>query len=243
MIAAVLGPRSSPAVAARLRDLATAAGIAADDARTLLAPGAGLLAAVNAPQAGLDERRRAVWLGSIRPCPPNICLPEPALSGRFSAAALSDTGDLLLARSRFGGHSLFYALDRPRGVWLVCSRLEPLVAVLGDAALDVDRLAAAVLGSTPRDHALTWYRAVRRVPSATVLRLSMEGVGAQHAMSFGAAPRRSDAIERIANELRERIETAVARRVVESQNVAVSVSGGVDSSVLLALTLSAARRL
>jgi asparagine synthetase B (glutamine-hydrolysing) len=194
------------------------------------------LLAYAGPAAGaLRAEDRLAWIGTLDGFDPR----RPwASRGDFAFAASIDDGDaLLLARGRFGGRPLYYALGPSTGSALACSRLEPLVAALGHPPLDVDALAATLVHADTADHATALYRGVRRVPGACVLRLGARGIEARHDLPCDIAPARSGAPDDLARELDVQIGRAVARAMPARSTAAVLVSGGIDSSALLAKAL------
>ena len=164
------------------------------------------------------------------------------LRGDFAAAALSGQDELLLARSRFGGRSLYWTTDPRSGALLACSRLSPIVAGLDGVSVNETRLAASLIRATLSDQTQTHYRGIHRVPSACVLRVGPEGVRARYDTPFDVRPVRVAPIDDLADELRELIFATVTRSLEGVDHAGVLVSGGLDSATLLAAVVAVAKR-
>ena len=156
------------------------------------------------------------------------------LDGMF-AIAIWDTKlqQLLLARDRFGKKPLLYA---HRDSWCAfASELQALL-VLPEIQRDID---PAAVGSYLSYMAVpapqTIYRSVRKLPPAHVLTLK-DGCASLRRywqLSFGSKQELSDteAAERSVELLRE----AVRKRLVSDVPIGAFLSGGVDSSAVVAL--------
>ena len=109
--------------------------------------------------------------------------------------------------------------------------------------MDASARCVHLLGVSPRvDSAQTLYRQVHRVPSGSVLRMGVDGVRGRDALVRLRAPPRSESVDDLSHELRDQIASAVERASTPFDDVALSVSGGVDSSSLLAIILDLARK-
>ncbi len=159
--------------------------------------------------------------------------------GMFSFAIHErDTGRLTLARDRLGIKPLYFS-EQP-GTLRFASTLPALLAG-GDVDTSIDPVGL--------HHYLTWHavvpapqtilRGVRKLAAATIATWEPDGRCTSHRywrMSVGADPRLASlpAPEReqlVENELR----AAVRRRMVADVPVGVLLSGGVDSSLIVAL--------
>ena len=163
------------------------------------------------------------------------------LWGMF-ACAIWDRADraLWLARDRLGKKPLYYAWTG--GAWLFGSELSSLRAH-PDCPAAVDRGALASLlryGYVPAP--ATILTAVRKLPPATLLRLESDGNGrataywrardvVRHAVASRHDPSPADA----ADELDALLRDAVARRMIADVPLGAFLSGGVDSSAVVAL--------
>jgi asparagine synthase (glutamine-hydrolysing) len=189
----------------------------------------GLLADEGGVGGQLDRADRSVRIGSQR--------------GPSSVARFAGPDELVLARSPFGGRPLFYATHPANGTLLACSELAPIVSALGGrVTVNQERIAATVLNTTLADPGETHFRQIRRVPSSCELRFTL-GAGVCHRpLAFDSRPNRAAPVEELAAELRVRILESVAGAVEGASRVGVLVSGGLDSSVLLAATLAVVHR-
>jgi asparagine synthase (glutamine-hydrolysing) len=160
----------------------------------------------------------------------------PWLGGDF-AFALADpaSGRLFLVRDSIGTRPLYWAT---RGeLVLFASEVKALLAVPGVSAVPDDRELAAML---LRDREVasddgTFFVGVRRVPAAHYLEVRGDGEWRVKYWDFAVrAPLRRTHAEAVA-ELRAHFERAVRRRLRAAGPVAVSVSGGVDSSSIFCL--------
>ncbi|HEY0179350.1 MAG TPA: asparagine synthase (glutamine-hydrolyzing) [Dokdonella sp.] len=156
------------------------------------------------------------------------------LHGMF-AIALWDrrTRTLLLARDRFGEKPLFYAEDA-RGL-AFASELKALLQLPGfDRAIDADALRAYVtFGYVPGPASI--FRGTRKLPPGHYLRY-VDGRASLHryyAPEFGAqhAVPEAEAEERLA----QLLDQAVESRMVADVPFGAFLSGGLDSSVVVAL--------
>jgi asparagine synthase (glutamine-hydrolysing) len=189
--------------------------------------------------ARLDSARGVTWVGSVPPTPDG---PSAYRVGNdCSAIAVLPPDRLLLSRGRFGGRPLYHALVPGPGACLASSRLAPLAAAVRARTPDVEWLSAYVADLPLADQSRTPYQGVSRVPSSTTLLIGHEGIRQRTRMPFDARPRRSAPVETLAAELREVILRSVARAVGDSPEVAVLVSGGLDSSGVLAAAIRVAR--
>jgi asparagine synthetase B (glutamine-hydrolysing) len=108
--------------------------------------------------------------------------------------------------------------------------------------LDRERLAGFLLGRTLRDRSRTFYRQILRSPSASVTHLTVDGVRETTPIPFAKVQPRDASVAELVTELRERVASAVSRAMAGAKSIAVSTSGGLDSSYVLATALAIARR-
>jgi asparagine synthase (glutamine-hydrolysing) len=165
---------------------------------------------------------------------------------------------LLLARDRMGKKPLYYALardggwqgappsaDGERATGIVFASELKAFAAHGAVPRELDPAALVkylAVEYVPAPH--TIQRAVFKLPAATAARLDESGFRAWRywelpAPGRSAAPPRPEA-ER---EILERLERAVARRLVADVPVGVFLSGGIDSTAVAALAARHARPL
>ncbi len=123
---------------------------------------------------------------------------------------------------------------------VACSRLEPLLACVEDTTPDSSTLGALVLAQAWADAAATVVREVRRVRACGAMTIGASGKFESAPADIDLRPRTGSPDE-LAEELRAVIERVVRRSIEGSRRVAVLVSGGLDSSAVLALAVAAAR--
>ena len=231
MIGAVLGlPRAE--TEARLVSLVGAC----SNSRVAVRQSSGLVA------AGTDtlaDSGAEAWVG--RPRSGHTRGGKAHLQGDFSLISIDGDDELSLTRGFFGGRPLFYTRSTSDRSLTVCSGLTPLVTTLSGLTLDRERLASFVLKRPLRDHGRTFYRQIRRAPSASVLRVGADGVRAQIAMPLTPVRPSEETVDGLAAELREYVRAAVRRSMAGAVRVGVSTSGGLDSSYLLATAMALAR--
>lgn len=163
------------------------------------------------------------------------------LEGMF-ALAIWDAreGRLLLARDRSGEKPLFYAdLD---GELVFASEPKAILAY-PSVPRELDPLAAALfvaLGYVPQP--LTMHHAIRKLPPGCLLAADASGVSvapywsAADIAAQGAASRdRTPALSDAAGPVRDTLRRAVGRELMADVPVGIFTSGGLDSSLLVAL--------
>ncbi|HEX3912979.1 MAG TPA: asparagine synthase (glutamine-hydrolyzing) [Steroidobacteraceae bacterium] len=157
----------------------------------------------------------------------------PALSGMF-AFGIWDARkhEWILARDRFGIKPLYYAAPRP-GRLLFASEIKPLLRTL---AIEINRAALydyLLYGwnSGPE----TIFAGIKHLPPGHWARWNPgdSAPSPRRYCEVRFAPRRIDAAS-AARTLRERVDAAVEAHLVADVPVGISLSGGVDSSTLLA---------
>lgn len=243
MLAAVIGVDGADSIRARLEAIGRAAGF--DSGQALITPGGGAMVWRGPSPTGIDAASGCAWIGTVRgalPGPTDLEFVAPP--GDYAMVALRGSG-LTLARSRFGGRSLYYARRDGWGV-VVCSRLAPLVSALPHSPeIDRRRLAAVILTTTYFDFERTVYEGVNRVPSGEVLVVDIKRTRRLPPREMPAATEVRTA-EEAAEEVRARLFRVLGRITEGAGRVAVLAGGGVDSSALLgtmiALSRGASRR-
>jgi asparagine synthase (glutamine-hydrolysing) len=157
-----------------------------------------------------------------------------ALDGMFALAIWDDRrGRLLLARDRFGKKPLFYSAIGSRVVFaseLQALLLDPSISREADPeALDYYLTYMAIPAP------LSIYRAVRKLPPASLLTHSRDGISIERYWALSYTPKRqlseAEAGERVLGLLTE----AVRKRLVSDVPLGAFLSGGVDSSAVTAL--------
>lgn len=145
----------------------------------------------------------------------------------------ADARRLTLGRDCLGQRSLFYHCGH--GFAAFATTLGALLA-LPSVPREIDELALANLTAFNLGEARrTVYRGIERVPSRTLATIDRTGAGHQHYWSpkLDAPPpdrREDDMVERA----RELLDQAVASAIRDTPHVAISTSGGFDSSAIAA---------
>lgn len=161
------------------------------------------------------------------------------LLGMFAFAIVeTDTGTVTLARDRLGIKPLYLA-ERP-GRLRFASSLQALLRA-GEVDTSIDRVALHHYFSfhavVPAPH--TIYNGVRKLPPATVRTITPDGRSTEFRYwtpAFEPHPDRADWDERRwQHELVDSLRTSVRRRMVADVPVGVLLSGGIDSSLVVAL--------
>jgi asparagine synthase (glutamine-hydrolysing) len=156
------------------------------------------------------------------------------LLGAFTFALWdSETGRLVLGRDYIGARALFF--HRGRGFVAFATTLNALFAMPGvPRGLD-DVALANFLAVNFVETKRTFYRGIERVPSRTVVTIAAEQTTHRHYWSpdLNSPPpfrRDQDYVE----SARELLDQAVAAATADTPQVAISTSGGFDSSAVAA---------
>ncbi len=156
------------------------------------------------------------------------------LRGMF-AFALWDTRRkrLLLARDRLGKKPIYYAVQD--GTLYFCSELDPLVRALPRMpALDLESIDLFLsLQYVPEPR--TVYLDVFKLPAAHTLVWEHGEVRLNRYWDYSSQPKLTGSEDELAEELRERLREAVRLRLISEVPLGVHLSGGIDSSVVVAL--------
>lgn len=160
------------------------------------------------------------------------------LNGMFAFAIWDRRcGQLFIARDRFGEKPLYYAADGSR--FAFASELAAL-AMHPDVSESLDSRALAkffAYGYIPAPHAL--YEGCRKLPGGHSLTVSLPGLAVAQRPYWSFALDPDPSLERadenaLADELQSLLTTAARRRLMSDVPVGVFLSGGIDSSVILA---------
>ncbi|MGC4935986.1 N-acetylglutaminylglutamine amidotransferase [Gordonia sp. DT30] len=161
------------------------------------------------------------------------------LIGMFAFAITdTDSGTVTLARDRLGIKPLYLA-ETP-GRLRFASSVQALLRA-GDVDTTIDRVALHHYFSfhavVPAPH--TMYNGIRKLPPATARTITREGRSTEHRYwepVFAPHPDRADwDAQRWGHELMDSLRTSVRRRMVADVPVGVLLSGGIDSSLVVAL--------
>jgi asparagine synthase (glutamine-hydrolysing) len=166
--------------------------------------------------------------------------------GMFAiAVAERDTGRLILARDRLGIKPLY--LDRTPDRLRFASTLPALLAGGGtDTSIDRTSLAHYMTFHSVVPAPRTILAGIRKLPPATVRVIDADGSEQDHVYwdpSFSRDDARADWSDRDWEQaLIDSLRTAVKRRMVADVPVGVLLSGGIDSSVVVALLAESGQR-
>jgi asparagine synthase (glutamine-hydrolysing) len=163
-----------------------------------------------------------------------------ALDGMFAFALWDEvTGRLIIARDRLGKKPLFYA-HHADGTLSFASELGSLL-LDGRIARDVDTAALAEylrLGYIPSP--LTILRGVRKLEPGTMLRWEPDGrLAVSRYWELDFEPKLSLSYEEALEEFEQRSLTAVRERLISDVPLGIFLSGGIDSSYVLAQMVAA----
>lgn len=159
------------------------------------------------------------------------------LNGDF-AVALYDPGSdtLWLARDRLGVKPLYYA--RREGWFAFASQPRALLRLPG-VSCEVDRRYVALFAAThyryfDNDLGRSPYQDIAQLPARHLLRVTPRGATSSAYWSLEKLPDHAGSAEQLAAEYRELLRDAVALRLAVAHRPAFTVSGGMDSSSVLA---------
>jgi asparagine synthase (glutamine-hydrolysing) len=168
-------------------------------------------------------------------------LPE-RLVGDFALAVFDPARRrLLLARDVMGIRPLFYC--RIRETFLFGSEIKALLAHPDVSAKPNDDTLANFFLSNVRDPEKTFFEGIFSLPPAHTVFLTPEGLRMRRYWDFDSAARvRLGSFGEYAEGFRHLFEHAVRRRMRSAAPIAVSVSGGLDSSSILCMAETLTRR-
>jgi len=155
------------------------------------------------------------------------------LTGDF-ALALYDPQRrvLLLARDALGVRPLYYTRTRTGIVF--ASEIKALLAHPDVAAKpNDDMLACYVSSARPKDAGMTCFQGIFSLLPAHLARVTPDNFSTRQYWDFPATDLRLDSLEAYAEAFRHYFTLSVRRRLRSTTPVAVSVSGGLDSSSIL----------
>lgn len=157
------------------------------------------------------------------------------LEGQF-AFALHDARDnsLLLARDRMGILPLYYYVDSK--IFAFASEIKALLPAVAAVTVDARSL-DAYLSSRAVPAPYTLFEGIRKLPPAHTLRVGERGIERQH--RYWSLPlavsREVTTPQEAVDELASKLRSAVAAALVADVPVGAYLSGGVDSSLIVAL--------
>lgn len=155
------------------------------------------------------------------------------LNGMFGFAIWDARAQtLLVGRDRLGIKPIYYLNDGRRVVF--ASEAKALLELPGVSA-DVDSTALAAyleLGYVPAP--LAMFRGVRKLPIASLMKLSPEGMRIDSYWRPPTAVAPGVSADEWARRVRDRLEESVRRQMVADVPIGAFLSGGIDSSAVLA---------
>jgi len=141
---------------------------------------------------------------------------------------------LLLVRDAIGVRPLYYT--RVRDTVLFASEIKALLAHPDvPARPNDDMLACFLLNSTPRDTSMTCFQGISSLLPAHCMTITPERTSTRQYWDFPVTEQRFNSFQDYAREFRHHFTNAVRRRLRSAHPVAVSISGGLDSSSILCL--------
>lgn len=157
------------------------------------------------------------------------------LRGMFAFGVYDlESESVFLARDRVGEKPLFYAMT-PQGDLVFGSELKVLLEHPG-VPRDIDPAALDAFlnfGYVPEEFCI--FKSVRKLPPGHWLEFSAGEVKLERYWSFGSVVARDGDERETAELLREKIREAVAVRLVSDVPIGAFLSGGVDSSTVVAM--------
>src|SRR5262245_6340926 len=155
------------------------------------------------------------------------------LRGMFAFAIRDLRNDsIFLARDRFGKKPLFYASYH--GQFVFASEMKALL-IDPDLDRDIDEESLAAyftFGYVPAP--LTIFRNIRKLLPATTLTVTREGFHARQYWDLSFAPDRRRTEQDFIEEARARLQEAVSLRLMSEVPLGAFLSGGIDSSAVVA---------
>jgi hypothetical protein len=149
-----------------------------------------------------------------------------------------EDGSVTLAAPPLPEYPAYYVRGPGDQYLLACSRLAPLARVLPEAPLNSQRLAYMLClgsGGEDPDPSATVYSGIRRLLGAETLVADDRGISIARQIPTLARQYRKGKPLDLATELRHHLDEAIGDLIGDAQRAAVLVSGGLDSSGILAL--------
>jgi len=192
-----------------------------------------------APSGRIDNDQCVAWTGIPRKTFSRVGLANAGrLGGQYAVIAGASKG--LVLGCGFPTGRCLYFVRLPCGAVAACSRLEPLAACLDGASPNRDALAALLLARSPADASATVFHEIRRVKAGEAVLVDSRGIVEKDDAVIEVLPH-FGAPDDLASELRAVLQRAVERSIGSARRVAVLVSGGLDSSSVLAHAVAVAR--
>lgn len=148
---------------------------------------------------------------------------------------------LTIVAGPFPQYPLYYVRAEHDEYLVVCSRLEHLASLFPRASLERERIVSLIAGGVDFDAETTVYAGLRRIRPGETIVASANVVRVDRKFPRLGKTYRKGRPADLAAELRHTLDAAVGRAIGSSKRVAVFVSGGLDSSGILALAVARCR--
>lgn len=198
----------------------------------------------------LNSLRDSHEISSSSPDPALVLAAYEAFGERFPEKLAGDFAlglfdparhQLLLARDTIGIRPLYHC--RTGNTFLFASEIKALLAHPDVSSQPNEKQLAALLLDNIRDQEMTFFEGVMSLPPAHMGLLTPQSFTMHRYWDFDSASRiRLGSFEEYAGAFRYYFEKAIRRRLRSAHPVAVSVSGGLDSSSILCMAETLARR-
>lgn len=198
----------------------------------------------------LANLRDSHQVSSTSPDPALVLAAYQAFGDRFPEKLVGDFAlglfdptrqQLLLARDSIGIRPLYYC--RSRETLFFASEIKALLAHPEVSCQPNDDMLADFLLTQVHDQEMTFFKDIFRVPPSQVAVFSTQGIAKRQYWDFDPGRTiRLKSFEEYAEAFLSVFELAVKRRLRSTHPVAVSVSGGLDSSSILCMAEALARR-
>lgn len=141
------------------------------------------------------------------------------------------SGQLVLATDRFGRLPLYFTTSG--NAWLISRNIQHMLDLKGNISLDEQALAQLLLFGYPLSKR-SLYKNIHRLPPSTIFECSVKTEEFRYWSDF-QIPEGDEQKPVNAEELLEILHLALQQRIVRHPNATVSLSGGLDSRLLLGL--------
>lgn len=154
------------------------------------------------------------------------------LNGMFAFSIWdSDSEELFLARDRLGIKPLYYSLGEEVSLW--ASEIQPLLAAGVDRSLD-EKAVYNYFSLRYFPWPQTPFESIQKLSPGTSLLISEDGVTKQEYWNLQSNPTDGD-FDDLATRLRSLLEESVQKRLMSDVPLGAFLSGGLDSSSIVAL--------
>ena len=157
------------------------------------------------------------------------------LEGMFAFAIWDKTKDsLLIARDRLGEKPLLYTINN--NVFYFASEINPLLNI-PDISLEMNGTAIRqYFNFFHVTQPESMFEKIKKLPPASTIRISKNSIDIKQYWKPSYYPKWNGSEEEIAVELREHIDASVKSRMMSDVPLGTMLSGGIDSTLISALT-------